>query len=74
MIRFNLGFVDKKCFHRFSERVIILSRENAQGYALATELILKATMYGYTIKEYPIKLYNRAHGTSKIKISRLINS
>jgi len=59
-------------FRAFNSKMVhIFDGIKYQGYALATELILKAAMYGYTIKEYPIKLYDRAHGASKIKISTL---
>jgi len=58
-----------RAFHR--KMIHIFDDIKYQGYALATELILKAAIYGYTIKEVPIRLYDRPHGTSKIKISRL---
>ena len=41
------------------------------GYAFCTEQIIKAKLNGYRIKEYPIKVYNREYGSSKIVLWKL---
>ena len=41
------------------------------GYAFCIEQILIATLYGYKIKECPIKVYDREYGSSKIVLWKL---
>jgi glycosyltransferase involved in cell wall biosynthesis len=41
------------------------------GYAFCTEQIIKAKLNGYRIKEYPIKVYNREYGSSKVVLWKL---
>jgi len=41
------------------------------GYAFCTEQILIATLFGYKIKECPIKVYDREFGSSKIVLWKL---
>lgn len=41
------------------------------GYAFCTEQIIKAKLNGYRIKEFPIKVYDREHGSSKIVLWKL---
>ncbi|MHA1272218.1 MAG: glycosyltransferase family 2 protein [Promethearchaeota archaeon] len=40
-------------------------------FAFCTEIIIKAALEGYKIKECPINLYERAHGESKIHLTKL---
>ncbi len=40
-------------------------------FAFCTEIIIKAALEGYKIKECPINLYERSHGKSKIHLTRL---
>ena len=42
-----------------------------QSYAFTTELIIRAALYSYRIKECPIKLMDRVHGKSRIKLKKL---
>lgn len=42
-----------------------------KNYAFTTELILRAAIYGYKIKETPIKLVDRLHGSSRIILNKL---
>jgi len=55
---------DRKMMHIFNDI-------KYQGFAFATELILKAAIFKYRIKECPITLLDRAHGNSKIKLRAL---
>ena len=41
------------------------------NYAFTTELIIRAALYGYRIKECPIKLLDRSHGKSRIILNKL---
>ncbi len=41
------------------------------GYAFCTEQIIKAKLNGYRIKEYPIKVYHREYGSSKVVLWKL---
>jgi len=59
-------------FRAFDRRMIhIFDDIHYHGYAFATELILKAKMYGYVIKECPISVYSRQYGTSGIILNVL---
>lgn len=59
-------------FRAFNRKLLPLFKDvKYQGYAFATELILKAAINGYKIKECPIKLLNRKHGSSKIVLRKL---
>lgn len=59
-------------FRAFSRKIkYLFDNMNYYGYAFCTELILKAKLNGYKIKEYPIKLYDREYGTSKIQLKKL---
>ena len=55
-----------RAFHR--KLIHIFNDIKYTGYAFATELILKASIYNYRIRECPITLHDREHGTSKIKL------
>ncbi|MFX1256315.1 MAG: glycosyltransferase family 2 protein [Promethearchaeota archaeon] len=59
-------------FRAFNRKIMhIFDDIKYKGYAFGTELILKAALYDYKIKECPINLYDRAHGVSKIKLRKL---
>ena len=59
-------------FRGFNRKMLhILDDIKYQGYAFATELILKAAMYDYKIKECPIHVYDRKFGSSKINLRKL---
>lgn len=59
-------------FRAFDRRMLhIFDDIHYQGYAFATELILKAKIYGYIIKECPISVYNREYGSSGIILNVL---
>ncbi len=58
---------------RAIDRKIIKIFDNIQylNYAFTTELIIRTILYGYKIKECPIKLMDRAHGKSRIILNKL---
>lgn len=58
---------------RAFDRKILRIFDNIQyiNYAFTTELIIRAQIYGYKIKEYPITLLDRAHGSSRIILNKL---
>ena len=59
-------------FRAFDRNIIhIFDDIQYHGYAFATELILKAKIYGYIIKECPISVYSRQFGSSGIILNVL---
>jgi glycosyltransferase involved in cell wall biosynthesis len=59
-------------FRAFDKKLIsIFDNIQYKKYAFTTELIIRAAIYGYTIKEYPIKLIDRLHGSSRIILNKL---
>ena len=42
-----------------------------KNYAFTTELIIRAQLYGFRIKECPITLLDRVHGSSRIILNKL---
>lgn len=59
-------------FRAFDRKIIkIFNNIQYQNYAFTTELILRAAIYGYKIKESPIKLVDRLHGSSRIILNKL---
>lgn len=62
-------------FRAFNRKALDLF-ENIKylGYAFATEVILKASLNGFRIKEIPIKILKREYGVSKIILSKLFLS
>jgi glycosyltransferase involved in cell wall biosynthesis len=59
-------------FRAFNRKVVsIFHNFKYEGYAFCTEQILKASLEGFKIKECPIKVYNRAFGSSHIILRRL---
>ena len=59
-------------FRAFHRKIInIFDDIQYKNYAFTTELIIRAALYGYKIKEYPISLLDRAHGKSRIILNKL---
>lgn len=59
-------------FRAFNRNMIhIFDDIHYHGYAFATELILKAKIFGYIIKECPISVYSREYGSSGIILNVL---
>ena len=59
-------------FRAFNRNIIkIFDDIHYHGYAFATELVLKAMIYGYVIKECPISVYSREYGSSGIILNVL---
>ena len=58
---------------RAFDRKIIRIFENIQyhHFAFTTELIIRAALYGHRIRECPIRLIDRVHGKSRIKLNKL---
>ncbi len=60
-------------FRAFDRRIIkIFDDIQYINYAFTTELIIRAALYGYRIKECPIKLLDRSHGKSRIILNKLV--
>ena len=59
-------------FRAFNRKIMhIFNNIQYPDFAFTTELIIRAKIYGYRIKECPIKLMDRAHGKSRIKLKNL---
>ena len=59
-------------FRAFHRKLISLFDDiKFQGYAFTTEILLKAALKGYRIKECPIHLQGREYGSSKIILNKL---
>jgi len=59
-------------FRAFDRGIIhIFDDIHYHDYAFATELILKAKMYGYEIIECPVSVYSREYGSSRIILNVL---
>jgi len=59
-------------FRAFNREILkIFNDVRYDGYAFCTEQILRASIEGYKIKECPIKLYDRKHGSSHVVLSKL---
>ena len=60
-------------YRAFSKKILhIIDDTKFLGYAFATEVILRAATYNYKIREIPIRLHDREHGKSKIKLRVLL--
>ena len=72
-IIFGVKIVNNQGGFRAFDRKILHIFEGIQyiNYAFTTELIIRAALYGYRIKEYPIKLLDRKHGSSRIILNKL---
>ena len=72
-IWFGIKIVNNQNGFRAYDRKMLHIFDNIRflGYAFCTEQIVKAKLNGYRIKEYPIKVYNREHGSSKIILWKL---
>lgn len=59
-------------FRAFSRDILHIFEDiQYRDFAFTTELIIRAALYGYQIKECPIKLMDRVHGKSRIKLNKL---
>ena len=59
-------------FRAFDRKIIhIFNDIQFKNYAFTTEIIIRAKLYGYRIKECPITLIDRLHGSSKIILNKL---
>lgn len=59
-------------FRAFNRKITrIFNNIQYKNFAFTTELIIRAALYGYRIKEYPISLMDRVHGKSRIKLNKL---
>jgi len=59
-------------FRAFDRKVYRIFKDiQYKNYAFTTELIIRAAIYGYKIKECPIKLLDRSHGKSRIILNKL---
>lgn len=72
-ILFNLKIKNNQNGFRAYNRKILKVLKHAKylDYTYCTEQILKASIYGFKIKESPVKVYGRQHGASKMTIIRL---
>jgi dolichol-phosphate mannosyltransferase len=61
-------------FRAYKREVVDKIKFESDGFLAGTELMVKAMLKGYRVKEYPAALYRRAFGTSKAKIMRTINA
>lgn len=70
---FGVNILNNQNGFRAFKREIIYIFENMRyfGYAFCTEQILIAALFGYKIKECPIKVYDREYGSSKIVLWKL---
>lgn len=59
-------------FRAFHRKIIhIFNNIQFKGYAFTTEIIIRAKLCGYRIKECPISLLDREHGKSRIILNKL---
>jgi len=72
-ILFNLKIKNNQNgFRAFNRKVLkVLKHARYLDYTYCTEQILKASIYGFKIKEFPVKVYGRQHGASKMTVIRL---
>ena len=62
-------------FRAFHKRTLKIFKDiKFKDYAFTTELLFKASLLKFKMKECPIHLVDREHGTSKIVLSKLIFS
>jgi len=59
-----------RAFHR--KTLKMFDDMKFEDYAFTTELLLKAALLKFKIKEVPINLYNRDYGSSKIILTKLM--
>ena len=77
-IRFMLGLKVKdcnsgfRCFNREVLEKINLERLESKGPAIVQEVLFKAHLKGFKIKEIPIKFVDRTKGKSKLGFAQLI--
>ncbi|MFX0027073.1 MAG: glycosyltransferase family 2 protein [Candidatus Hermodarchaeota archaeon] len=72
-ILFNLKIKNNQNgFRAYNRKILeVLKYARYLDYTYCTEQILKASIYGFKVKESPIKVYGRQHGASKMTIIRL---
>lgn len=59
-------------FRAFNRDIMhIFDNIQYQSFAFTTELIIRAALYSYRIRECPIRLMDRVHGKSRIKLMKL---
>ncbi len=61
-----------RAFHRRTSKMF--EETQFYGYAFTTELLLSAALHDYKIKECPINLLGREHGSSYIVLNKLLIS
>lgn len=61
-------------FRAYRRRVVEQVTFESNGFLGGTELMVKAMLQGFTVAEYPTKLYSRVFGTSKAKLARTIKA
>jgi dolichol-phosphate mannosyltransferase len=59
-------------FRAYRRQVIDTVHFDSDGFLAGTEILVKAILKGYRVKEYPAVLYRRVYGTSKAKLLRTI--
>ncbi len=59
-------------FRAYRSQVIKDIQFNSNGFLAGTELLVKAILKGYLVREYPAVLYRRAYGTSKAKLFKTV--
>jgi len=59
-------------FRAYRREVIDQIHFNSDGFLSGTELMVKAMLKGYKVKEFPAVLYKRMFGVSKTKLARTI--
>ena len=59
-------------FRAFDRKTVhIFDNIQYKDFAFTTELIIRAAFYSYRIRECPIRLMDRVHGRSRIKLNKL---
>jgi dolichol-phosphate mannosyltransferase len=61
-------------FRAYKREVIDKISFESDGFLAGTELMVKAMLKGYRVKEYPAALYRRMFGVSKAKLMRTIKA
>ncbi len=59
-------------YRAFDRRIIKIFKDiQFKNFAFTTEIIIRSQLYGYRIKEVPITLLDREHGSSRIILNKL---
>jgi dolichol-phosphate mannosyltransferase len=59
-------------FRVYKRDIVKKLKFESDGFVIAAEILIKALLAGYHLKEYPITLERRKYGSSKIKILKTI--